>query len=95
MFPSSSCRAQPQGPERTAQSSTGGPEQQPDVAVRDAAGEGEEDVERRSHGHGPFGAHPSAVQELQGEERRPLCGRHQRGQVDKLTESLRTCDLYV
>lgn len=81
VLPSGFCEAQPQGSERPAQSSAGSLEQQPDVAVRDAAGEGEEDVEWRNHGHGPLGAHPSALQELQGEERRSLCGCYQRGQV--------------
>lgn len=68
MLPSGFCRAHLQGPERPAQPSTGGLNQQPDIAVRDAAGEREEDMDRRSHGNGPLGPHPPAVQELQGEE---------------------------
>lgn len=38
-------------------------------------------MERRSHGHGPLGAHPPSLQELQREERCPLCRRDQGGQV--------------
>lgn len=70
---SSGVSAQPKGSEWPAQSSAGSPEEQPDVTVRDAAGEGEEDMEWWSHGHGPLSAHPPPLQELQGEERRSLC----------------------
>lgn len=68
VLPSSFCRAQPQDSERPAQSSAGSFEQQSDIPVRDAAREGEEDLEWRSSGHGPLSAHPSTLQELQGEE---------------------------
>lgn len=87
MLSSGACRSQPEGSERTAQPPAGGLEEQPDVAVRDASGEGEEDLER-NHGHGPLGAHPAPLQELQGEERRALCGRHQGGQVRMTTGSV-------
>lgn len=81
MLPSGVCRAQPQGSERPAQPSAGSLEEQPDVTVWDAAGEGEEDVEWRSYGHGPLSTHPSSLQKLQGEERCSLCGCYQGGQV--------------
>lgn len=68
MFPCGISWTQPQGCEWPAQSSARGLEQQPDIAVRDTAGKGKEDVEWRSHGHGPLGTHPSAIKELQGEE---------------------------
>lgn len=81
VLPSGFCGARPQGSERPAQSSTWSLEQQPDVTVWDAAGEGKENLEWRSHGDGPLSAHPAAIQELQREEWCPLCGCYQRGQV--------------
>ncbi|KAG7254849.1 hypothetical protein CRUP_022100, partial [Coryphaenoides rupestris] len=81
----------PRRPKWAAEPPGGAADQQPDVAVRDAAGEGEEgDVvcgRRRGGGHGrrhgPRRPHPAALQELPPAQRRPLCGRHQGGQFDE------------
>lgn len=81
VFPTDVCRVHTQGCERPAESSTRDLAQQPDVTVRDVAGKGEEDVERRGHGHGPLSANSSEIQELQGEEWRSLRRCDQGGQV--------------
>lgn len=66
-------RTQPKDPEWPSESSPGGEaEQQPDLSVRDAAGEGA--LGRRQPG--PVSPAAPEVQKHQGKDRCPLCGCH-------------------
>lgn len=101
--PAVHCRPRPPSRQRPPYPPTGGAgASQPELPVRHAAGQGEEDQHQHGDWHqlrhgcrswgtrggqsggrwdGPLGPHPTAGQELQGEERRPFCGCHQRRQV--------------